>query len=105
MGLAAMSGGFPNGRPGESAGVTVGEGPKEGPQGRALGFMLPHEQFNVAQLVEFGVAAENAGFDFVATSDHFQPWQDNEGHSGMAWVTMAALGQRTSRIQIGTTVH
>lgn len=78
--------------------------PKEGIPSRALGFMLPHEQFDVRQLVELGVSAENAGFDFVATSDHFQPWQDNEGHSGMAWVTMAALGQRTTRIRMGTTV-
>jgi hypothetical protein len=63
---------------------------------RAIGFMLPHEQFDVAELVEFGVAAEEAGFDFVATSDHFQPWQNNEGHAGMAWVTMAALARRQS---------
>lgn len=69
-----------------------------------MGFMLPHEQFPLQQLVEFGVAAEQAGFDLLATSDHFQPWQDNEGHSGQAWVTMAALGQRTKNIWIGPTV-
>ena len=66
--------------------------------------MLSHEQFGVAELVDPGVAAEEAGFDFVASSDHFQPWQDNEGHTGLAWVTMAALGQRTKRIRMGTTV-
>src|SRR5436190_21774423 len=69
-----------------------------------VGFMLPHEQFTVPQLVELGVAAEQAGFDFVATSDHLQPWQANEGHSGLAWVTMAALGQRTRHAWMGTTV-
>jgi hypothetical protein len=63
-----------------------------------VGFMLAHEQFTVPQLVELGVAAEQAGFDFVATSDHLQPWQANEGHSGLAWVTLSALGQRTRRI-------
>ncbi len=50
------------------------------------------------------MVAEDAGFDFVATTDHFQPWQNNEGHPGMAWVTMAALGQKTKRIRMGTTV-
>ena len=66
--------------------------------------MLAHEQFTVPQLVELGAAAEQAGFDFVATSDHLQPWQANEGHSGLAWVTLSALGQRTRRIWMGTTV-
>ena len=65
---------------------------------KMIGFMLPHEQFPVQKLVEFGVAAERAGFDLLATSDHFQPWQANEGHSGQAWVTMAAIGQRTKRV-------
>ena len=40
----------------------------------------------------------------IWTSDHFQPWQPNEGHSGSAWVTLAALTQRTSRISLGTGV-
>src|SRR5581483_10284341 len=69
-----------------------------------LGFMLPHEQCPVPQLIEFGIAAEAAGFDLLATSDHFQPWQSNEGHSGEAWVTMGVLGARTRRVWIGPTV-
>jgi TAT-translocated FGD2 family F420-dependent dehydrogenase len=69
-----------------------------------IGFMLPHEQFPVPKLVEFGIAAERAGFDLLATSDHFQPWQANEAHSGHAWVTMAAVGQRTQHVWIGPTV-
>src|SRR5581483_9041616 len=71
---------------------------------RMLGFMLPHEQFTIPQLLEFGTAAEQAGFDLLATSDHFQPWQSNEGHAGEAWVTMGALGVRTRRAWIGPTV-
>ena len=69
-----------------------------------VGFMLAHEQFPVPDLVKLGVAAEQAGFDLVATSDHFQPWQANERHAGQAWVTMAALGERTKRIWTGPTV-
>lgn len=71
---------------------------------KMVGFMLAHEQFTAAKLVELGVLAERSGFDLLATSDHFQPWQDNEGHSGQAWATMAALGQRTKNIWIGPTV-
>ena len=69
-----------------------------------IGFMLAHEQFPVPELVQLGVAAEQAGFDLLATSDHLQPWQSNEGHSGEAWVTMSALGQRTQHVWIGPTV-
>jgi TAT-translocated FGD2 family F420-dependent dehydrogenase len=69
-----------------------------------MGFMLPHEQFPAPQLVQFGVAAERAGFDLLATSDHFQPWQANEGHSSEAWVTLGALGQKTKKVWMGPTV-
>jgi F420-dependent hydroxymycolic acid dehydrogenase len=69
-----------------------------------ISFMLAHEQFAVPDLVHLGAAAERAGFDVVATSDHFQPWQANERHCGQAWVTLGALGQQTQRIWMGPTV-
>ena len=69
-----------------------------------VGFMLAHEQFPVPDLVRLGASAEEAGFDLVATSDHFQPWQSNERHAGQAWVTLGALGQRTRRVWMGPTV-
>lgn len=71
---------------------------------RQVGFQLAHEQFTVPELVELGIAADKAGFDLLAVSDHFQPWQANEAHSGQAWITMSAIGQRTQRIRMGTTV-
>jgi F420-dependent hydroxymycolic acid dehydrogenase len=67
-------------------------------------YVLSSEQFTVPRLVQCGIEAEQAGFEGVWTSDHFQPWQPNEGHSGSAWVTLAALTQRTSRISLGTGV-
>jgi TAT-translocated FGD2 family F420-dependent dehydrogenase len=72
--------------------------------GKMLGFMLAHEQFTAPQLLDLGAAAEAAGFDLLATSDHFQPWQANEAHAGEAWVTLGALGQRTQRVWMGPTV-
>jgi alkanesulfonate monooxygenase SsuD/methylene tetrahydromethanopterin reductase-like flavin-dependent oxidoreductase (luciferase family) len=52
-----------------------------------VGFVLSHEQFPATRLVELGVAAENAGFDELWTSDHFHPWQDNQGHSRPAQIS------------------
>lgn len=69
-----------------------------------LGFMLAHEQFRVPHLIDLGAAAERAGFDLLATSDHFQPWQANEGHSGAAAVTLGAIAQQTRQIWLGPTV-
>lgn len=69
-----------------------------------VGYVLAHEQFSPHDLVEFAVAAEQAGFDGVWASDHFHPWQDNQGHCGHAWMTLAAIGQRTSRVYLGTGV-
>lgn len=69
-----------------------------------IGYVLSHEQFRAPELLEIGVAAEQAGFDMLWTSDHIHPWQDNQGHSGHAWITLAALGQRTHHIPFGTGV-
>jgi TAT-translocated FGD2 family F420-dependent dehydrogenase len=71
---------------------------------RRIGYVLAHEQFAPPDLVECAVAAEEAGFDAVWASDHFHPWQDNQGHCGHAWITLAAVGQRTRRIAMGTGV-
>jgi F420-dependent hydroxymycolic acid dehydrogenase len=70
----------------------------------SIGFVLSQEQFPTRELLDLGVEAEAAGFDEVWASDHFHPWQDNQGHAGHAWITLAALSQRTNRITIGTGV-
>jgi F420-dependent hydroxymycolic acid dehydrogenase len=58
-------------------------------------FMLAHEQFPVPELVQLGALASKSGFQVLCTSDHLQPWQDNQGHAGQAWVTLAATGAHT----------
>src|SRR4051812_9852766 len=68
-----------------------------------IGFALSHEQFRATELLQLGTLAEQAGFDVLWTSDHFHPWQDDEGHAGQAWITLAALGQHV-RIPMGTGV-
>src|SRR4051812_34079239 len=69
-----------------------------------VGFQLAFEQFPISDLVDLGVEVERAGFDVLSASDHLQPWQANEGHAGQAWIALAAIGQRTRRIKMGTTV-
>lgn len=66
-------------------------------------YMLAHEQFTIPELVRLGSQASRSGFQVLSTSDHFQPWQANQGHAGQAWVTMGALGAQ-SQSWMGTTV-
>jgi coenzyme F420-dependent glucose-6-phosphate dehydrogenase len=53
-------------------------------------------------MLEQARAAEAAGFDGLAASDHFAPWWP-EGQASQAWVFLGALGQVTSG-PIGTSV-
>ena len=69
-----------------------------------LGFKASAEQFDPRELVEIAVAADQAGMDSVAVSDHFQPWRHNGGHAPFSLAWMAAVGERTQRVQIGTSV-
>ena len=69
-----------------------------------LGYKASAEQFGPRELLEFGVYAEQCGFDSVVVSDHFQPWRHTDGHAPYSFVWIAALGERTSRVQLGTSV-
>src|SRR3954454_10594077 len=62
-----------------------------------------HEQFRPSALLRHARLAEEAGFDGVHCSDHFQPWWE-PGESGQAWVWMGAAAQATSRCMIGPAV-
>lgn len=69
-----------------------------------LGFKASAEQFDPRELVEIAVAAEAHGMESVTVSDHFQPWRHEGGHAPFSLTWMAAVGERTSSIQIGTSV-
>ena len=69
-----------------------------------LGYKASAEQFGPNELLRFAVLAEEQGFDSVFISDHFQPWRHTGGHAPFALAWMGALGARTSRIAIGTSV-
>jgi coenzyme F420-dependent glucose-6-phosphate dehydrogenase len=69
-----------------------------------LGYKASAEQFGPRDLLDFAIAAEEAGFDSVFISDHFQPWRHTGGHAPFSFAWMGALGARTSHIAIGTSV-
>ncbi len=69
-----------------------------------LGYKASAEQFGPRQLLDFAVEAEACGFDSVWISDHFQPWRHTNGHAPFAFSWLGAVGERTSRILLGTSV-
>jgi coenzyme F420-dependent glucose-6-phosphate dehydrogenase len=69
-----------------------------------LGYKASAEQFGPRDLLEFSVKAEQVGFDSVMISDHFQPWRHTGGHAPYSFSWLGALGERTSRILMGTSV-
>jgi coenzyme F420-dependent glucose-6-phosphate dehydrogenase len=69
-----------------------------------LGYKASAEQFPPRQLLEFAVHAEAVGFDSIMVSDHFQPWRHSDGHAPFSFAWLGALGERTSRAIIGTSV-
>ena len=69
-----------------------------------LGYKASSEQFGPRELLDFACLAEQAGLDSVFVSDHFQPWRHTDGHAPFAFSWLGALGAKTSRIVMGTSV-
>ena len=69
-----------------------------------LGYKASAEQFGPRELLEYAVLAEELGYDSVVVSDHFQPWRHDDGHAPFSFAWLAAVGERTSRIELGTSV-
>jgi coenzyme F420-dependent glucose-6-phosphate dehydrogenase len=69
-----------------------------------IGYKASAEQFAPRRLVELAVLAEELGLDSAMVSDHFLPWRDRGGHAPFSLAWMAAAGERTERITLGTSV-
>jgi coenzyme F420-dependent glucose-6-phosphate dehydrogenase len=69
-----------------------------------FGYKASAEQFGPRELLDYSVLAEEVGFDSVFVSDHLQPWRHDGGHAPNALAWLGALGARTERIVIGTSV-
>lgn len=69
-----------------------------------FGYKASAEQFAPRELIDFSLAAEAHGLDSIAISDHFQPWRHEGGHGPAALAWLGALGERTERARLGTSV-
>ena len=61
-----------------------------------VGYFLSCEEFTPHELVEQAVLAEQAGFEGLWISDHFHPWNDEQGQSPFVWTVIGAVGEATS---------
>ncbi|HVB77627.1 MAG TPA: glucose-6-phosphate dehydrogenase (coenzyme-F420) [Candidatus Nitrosotalea sp.] len=69
-----------------------------------LGYKASAEQFDPRTLLEFAIEAETQGFESVFISDHLQPWRHSDGHAPFSFSWLAAAGERTQRVALGTSV-
>jgi len=70
----------------------------------SFGYTLMTEQSGARDLVRYAVAAEEAGFDFEVSSDHYSPWLTEQGHAPYAWTVLGAVAHATSRVGLMTYV-
>ena len=69
-----------------------------------FGYKASAEQFGPVELRDYAVLAEHAGFDSVVISDHLQPWRHTGGHAPFSFAWLGAVGERTERVMLGTSV-
>jgi G6PDH family F420-dependent oxidoreductase len=61
-----------------------------------IGYFLSCEEFSPRELLDQARRAEAAGFHALWISDHYHPWNDQQGHSGFVWSIIGALAEATS---------
>jgi G6PDH family F420-dependent oxidoreductase len=69
----------------------------------AFGYFLSTEEYTPQELLEQAALAEEAGFDALWISDHFHPWNDEQGQSAFVWSVIGALS-RVCRLPVMTAV-
>ncbi|HLU54954.1 MAG TPA: TIGR03557 family F420-dependent LLM class oxidoreductase [Pseudonocardia sp.] len=62
----------------------------------SIGYFLSCEQFGPKELIDQAKRAEAAGFEKLWISDHFHPWNDEQGQSPFVWGVIGALSEATS---------
>jgi G6PDH family F420-dependent oxidoreductase len=69
-----------------------------------LGFFLSCEEYGPAELVEQARAAQDAGFESLWISDHYHPWNHEQGQSPFVWSVIGALAGAGVRLPVTTAV-
>jgi coenzyme F420-dependent glucose-6-phosphate dehydrogenase len=68
-----------------------------------LGWKAGTEQYSPDELLDYAIAAEEAGFDSIDASDHFHPWAE-KGQACFVWSWLGAVAAKTKKIILGTGV-
>jgi len=69
-----------------------------------IGYFLASEEWGPKELVAQAVKAQHAGFDGLWISDHYHPWNDQQGHSPFVWSTIGAIAQAAAGMPVTTAV-
>jgi G6PDH family F420-dependent oxidoreductase len=69
-----------------------------------VGYFLGCEEWGPHGLLEQARMAEEAGFDALWISDHYHPWNEQQGQSPFVWSVIGGLSQVTSRAKVVTAV-
>jgi G6PDH family F420-dependent oxidoreductase len=62
----------------------------------SIGYFLSCEEFGPKELVRQARLADQAGFERLWISDHYHPWNDEQGHSPFVWSVIGALSEVTT---------
>lgn len=68
-----------------------------------IGYFLSAEEYGPRELVDQARWAQEAGFESLWISDHFHPWNDQQGQSPFVWSVIGAVSQ-VSTLPIMTAV-
>jgi G6PDH family F420-dependent oxidoreductase len=68
-----------------------------------IGYFLSCEEYGPHELVEQARLAEDAGFESLWISDHYHPWNDEQGQSPLVWSVIGAISQ-VCRLPVTTAV-
>ncbi len=69
-----------------------------------IGYFLASEEHGPRALVEQAASAERAGFEALWISDHYHPWNDEQGQSAFVWSVIGAITQATDSVPLTTAV-
>jgi G6PDH family F420-dependent oxidoreductase len=69
-----------------------------------IGYFLSSEESGPAGLLAQARGAERAGFHGLWISDHYHPWNGEQGQSPFVWAVIGALAEATTRMPVTTAV-
>jgi G6PDH family F420-dependent oxidoreductase len=69
-----------------------------------IGYFLSCEEWSPRDLIGQAAKAQQAGFEGLWISDHFHPWNDQQGHSPFVWSVIGAIAHAAPGMHVTTAV-